>query len=269
MSTSPPGLVPIWARDAVPVERDANVLFVCFASATLRDDVKLQVDRFGVSSVASFRAVDVREHRREASPEWFDNWRSGPLRAIASGCLGGDLSALDAADRCFTFDVTARDPADLAHLQSIWAVSRWFFERGASVLLDAHAMRFLTASAVPDPRAVFDVKCEVSLVVETDATEPNGGHVVHTRGLRKVGRPDVVAVCSPEDVDLVADVIWQVAAGMAAGFLPALPRHGIDVTESESWYLVADDGDRFAQRLGLNNDARVLVDALGAPLTRG
>ena len=60
------------------------MLFVCFASATLRNDVKLQVDRFGVSSVASFRAVDVREHHREEGPEWFDNWRSGPLRAVAA-----------------------------------------------------------------------------------------------------------------------------------------------------------------------------------------
>jgi len=268
MSAPSLGLVPIWNHDAVTVERDANVLFVCFVNGPLRDDVKLQVDRFGVSSVASFRAVDVREHARETNVEWFENWRSGALRAVASDWLRGDLSALDAADRCFTFNVTVRDPADLAYLQSIWAICRWFFARGASVVLDVHTGRSFAPTDVPEPAAAFDVKREVNVVYETDATEPHGGHVIHTRGMKKFGRPDVVAVCSSDDAPFVGEVIWQLAGAMSLGFLPGLPRHGVDVSKDETWYLVADEGDAFANRLSLNNDARLLVDAAGASLTR-
>jgi hypothetical protein len=86
--------------------------------------------------------------------------------------------------------------------------------------------------------------------------------------MRKFGRPDVVAICSEREVNVAAEVVWQVASGMALGFMPQLPRHGIDISESESWYLIADAGDSFAIRLGLNNDARILVDANGQWLVR-
>ena len=262
-------LVPTWKREhPAAVGRDAHVLFVCFATGQLRDNVKLQVNRFGISCVESFHAVETREHLRESNREWFDNWRSGPVRNIATQDLRGDLAALDAADRCFTFEVTVADPPDLAHLQSIWALTRWFSARGATTVLDAHAMRWLGPHEVADPSEPFDAKREISLIFETDPTEPNGGHVLHTRGLRKFGRPDIVAVCSPDDVELIAEVIWQLASGMALGFMPALPQHGVDISETVSWYLVADSGDAFAKRLGLNNDARVLVDENGDPLIR-
>jgi hypothetical protein len=39
--------------------------------------------------------------------------------------------------------------------------------------------------------------------------------------MKKLGRPDVVAVCSGDDASFVAEVIWQIPDGMATGFLPA------------------------------------------------
>ncbi|MBS2013960.1 MAG: hypothetical protein JST00_13810 [Deltaproteobacteria bacterium] len=62
----------------------------------------------------------------------------------------------------------------------------------------------------------------------------------------------------PEERELFAEVLWQLASGMAHGFLPALPRHGVDLDEATTFYLVADEGGRFASKLGLDNDARVL-----------
>src|SRR5262249_12665547 len=40
---------------------------------------------------------------------------------------------------------------------------------------------------------------------------------------------------------------------------PGSLRHGLDVSENESWYLVADEADAFARRFGLNNDEKILV----------
>lgn len=254
------GLVPVWERTAVSsAGRDAHVLFVCFASLALREDVKFAVDRFGVSSIESLRAVDVREHAREANPDWFDGWRSGALRQIAERDLHADLAALDAADRCITLEIGVADPTDLAHLQSVWALARWFFARGANVALDVHAARFLRAADLPAPSSQFDVHENVSTIFETDATEPDGRHVLHTRGMRKFGRPDIVRICAPDDVDRAAEVLGQLASGMALGFMPALPRHGVDVSPEASWYLVADEDEAYSRRLGLGNDARLLV----------
>jgi hypothetical protein len=265
----PSGLVAKWERPQGPASgRRVHAMVVCFVHGELRDDIKLQVDRFGVSSVESFREVDTREHHRADDPEWFDNWRSGAARTIASRDLGGELSALDAADGCFTFVVDQPDPADLAHLQSLWALTRWFFARGASCAIDVHAMRFLRPGDVPAPAAELDIKREVSIIYETDATEPGGGHVLHTRGMRKVGRPDIIAVVAPAQVELVAEVMWQLASGMARGFMPGLPRHGVDLADDESWYLAADDADAFSGRLHLNNDARLLVTEDGETLVR-
>jgi hypothetical protein len=77
--------------------------------------------------------------------------------------------------------------------------------------------------------------------------------------------PDVVATCSPADVPMVAKVIWQIADGLAQGLMPASPRHGVDLPEG-TWCLTADEEDRAATLLALNNDARLLVDEANAPL---
>jgi hypothetical protein len=48
--------------------------------------------------------------------------------------------------------------------------------------------------------------------------------------------------------------------------MPELPRHGVDLEDDVSLYLVEDKAERYATQLGLNNDARVLVDEDGAHL---
>jgi hypothetical protein len=251
-------VVPLWAREpASKSEREAQVLLVVFAQS-LRDDVPLSAGRFGIPDKRSAELVDVREHERASAPEWFDGWRSGALRSIAEDDLGSALSDLDAADRCFTLEASLTEPPDLGYLQATWAVARWLVARGATVVLDVHAGRYLRGASLPEPDASFDVRRELNLIFETEPSEPGGGHILHTRGLRKFARPDVVSVCDPKDVELFADIVWQLADGMAQGFLPALPRHGVDVDEDTTLYLVEDEQGAYAELLGLNNDARVL-----------
>lgn len=249
---------PVWVREsATSSDRCAEILLVCFAAGDLREDVKLQVDRFGVPTKDSIQQVDVRQHLRSDNPEWFDNWRTDACHRIAMTDLGDRIADLDAADRCFTLSTTVSEPTDLAYLQATWAIARWLVARGATVVLDAYGMRYIAGAELPPP-GEFDVQNEVSMIFETDADEGAGGHVLHTRGMRKFGRPDVVTIVQPDEREMFAEILWQLAGGMAQGFLPALPKHGVDLDEATTLYLVADEGDRYASKLGLNNDARVL-----------
>ncbi len=157
---------------------------------------------------------------------------------------------------------------DHGYLQAAWAVARWMMARGATVVLDAHAATFVDAErlAARPFDAPFDVRREITIVFETDTTEASGDHVLHTRGMRKLGRPDLVALALPEDRDAVANLLGQLAQAIGDGPLPVLPRHGVDIAPNVTLFIVDDAGGAFAQRLGLDNDARLIVDANGRSL---
>lgn len=253
-----PPSVPLWPREhSTQSDREAHVFLVCFA-ADLRDDVPLSASRFGIPDRRSLEAFDVREHDRATTPEWFDGWRSDALRTVAESDLGPALSDLDAADRCITLEATLAEPGDLGYLQAAWGLARWLVERGATVVLDAHAGRYSRGTSLPPADSEFDVRREVSLIFETEPDEGAPGHILHTRGLRKFGRPDIVTLCKPAEVQVLSEILWELADGMAQGFLPALPRQGVDVDDETTLYLVEDPDREYEELLGLNNDARLL-----------
>lgn len=252
---------PVWTRDAhQPTERNADVLLVCFSHGPLRDDPPLDAGRFGVPSAAAVDLLDVRRQERATDPAVFDGWRAEPLHAIAARDLGASVTELDNADECHIIRAELADPADLGYLQAAWALARWLCARGASVVLDGHAARFWTSEQVlaVAPDAPFDVNREVSVIFETEPAFGTDGHFVHTRGLVKLARPDVVAVCGVNDADLVAELLKQLAIGMARGLVPSATRHGVDLGDGLTLYLGAPAPEVDVERLFLNNQATLL-----------
>ena len=245
--------------------RRPHAMLVVFADGPLADDVPMSRSRFGVPRAELVGELDVRAIPRGADPAWFDGWRTGSLREIASTDLGGDLAALDRATELHVVIAAPDAPADLGYLQALWGVARWMAARGATVVLDVHAHRFLHAADLPAADAPFDAAREVRLVFETSSTRSDRAHALHTRGLRKFGAPDLVALCGQDDAPLVSGVVGQVAAAIAAGAEVRRPRHGVEVAPGETWWVV-DDRDGLAELLQLNNPARVLVDGRGAHL---
>lgn len=207
---------------------------------------------------------EVRTIPRAADPGWFDRWRTGSLRAVAERDLP-DLGELDAADHLHMIVADVVGPADLGYLQAAWAAARAVVVRGASLVLDVHAMTFIAGAALAPPDAALDVRREVRIVYETDTTRPSAGHALHTRGMRKFGAPDLVALCSDADVALVSKVIEGLANAIARGEDVGVPRHGVELGGGVTWYLVEDEHG-LAQLLSLNNTARVLVDGTGHDL---
>ena len=240
-----------WTFDTTAAPRAAQVMLLVFGE--------------GARAAPEVPGVAVRPLPRAADPAWFDAWRAGSIRAVAEADLRGDLAALDRADHVHVVIAEPAAATDLAHLQGAWAAARALLETGASAALDVHALAWRTAATAPDPTAPLDLDRELRLVFEGAGGRADGAYPLHTRGLRKFGAPDLVALCSPGDAELVGDMARQLAHAMARGLDLARPRHALALGDTTTWYAV-DDVRGLAGLLGLQNEARVLVDEEGRHL---
>lgn len=253
-----------WSWSGAAPSRRPHVMLVAFSRGPLADDVPMSLARFGVPRAELIGELDVRTIDRAADPAWFDGWRSGSLRAIAADDLGAALTALDGATALHLIIAAPSAPADLGYLQAAWGVARWMAARGAGVILDVHAHRFQGGAALAPADAPFDPAREVRLIFETESTRTDRAHALHTRGLRKFGAPDLVALCGQADVEVVGGVVRELAA-LVAGGGTLDDGHPIAVAPGHTWQVV-DDRDGLAELLQLNNAARVIVDASGRHL---
>lgn len=214
-------------------EAQTELFFVCFGNAPLAE-VELSRQRFGLPSRELLERVEVLEHQRAAVTAWFEGWWTAAFGAIARRDLGEQLSTLTATDVCYTLSLKLEDRADLAPQQTIWGLSRWLCERGASVVLDVHAFHFRTRAEVAALSfESSDVERDVKLVFENQPTE-GGLHLLHTRGLCKFARPELLCYIQPGDVELMGRVMNQLARSLMEGASAAQIRlrvaEGVELT---------------------------------------
>jgi hypothetical protein len=211
--------VPVWPRPYFKASaQTTKIFFACFGSAPLAD-VEIRGSRFGLPSQELAAQVDVREHKRAATREWFEGWWHGAFGALAQQDLGEDLALLTTSNVCFTLGLELPDNADLAPLQTVWGLSRWLCARGANVVLDVHSFRFRTRAEV-DALGFegSDVLRDVKIVLETDTTE-DGLHLLHTRGLCKFARPELMCFIRPDDAAVMGRLMNQIARTLMEGAL--------------------------------------------------
>jgi len=210
--------IPTWPRSGFQPGGAPNVFqLFCFSTGPLKSDVPMSAGRFGLPSPEAMQQVEVRELTREMDSAWFDGFRSGSLRAIATQALS-DVSALDSATQLTAVLISRGDAADLSHLQAGWAVAQWLVARGVSVILDAQTNRFWKGADVADwpPNRPFALSSDVNIVVEAEPTSPTA--TIHTRGMQKFGRPDLVVRDVPgEQWDAVAGLVRALAGQLANG----------------------------------------------------
>ena len=227
-----------WPRPYFKASEQATKLFfVCFGRAPLAD-LEVSRARFGLPSAELSRQVDLREHFRAASRPWFEGWWTGAFGSIAEQDLQEELPLLTTSDVCYTLGLDVPDHADLAPAQTIWGLSRWLCARGASVVLDVHAFRFRTREDLDAlDLSQSDVQRDVKLVLETDATR-DGLHLMHTRGLCKFARPELMCFLRPDDARVMGRVMNQIARTLMEGAAAAQIRlkvaEGIELTTTPS-----------------------------------
>ncbi|MCK6550778.1 hypothetical protein L6R52_33380 [Myxococcota bacterium] len=246
-----------WARaDRRATGRIADVVFVVFHEGPLADGIAMSASTFGAPSPEAVGRCDVTKIE---DPSWLSGWRSGGIRNVAETQLGADLATLDRADRCHLVRATIADPPDLTYLQAAWAIARWLVARGATIVLDAYSITFHTAAKVKaqDPAGPFELARDVAIISEHEPSASRLGHVVHTRGLGKLARPDLIALVDPSRADEAADVLRALAGALADGFMP---RHagerapaGVAVPPQVSLHPLPEGS--LADSLHLNNDA--------------
>jgi hypothetical protein len=208
---------PVWPRPYFKAgELQTKIAFVCFGRAPL-GEVELGLSRFGLPSAELAREVQMREHQRKSAAAYFQGWWSGSFGVIAARDLEGELALLTTSDVCFSLTFDGPDRADLAPAQTVWGLSRWLCTRGINVVLDIHAMRFRSRAEVEAlDFAESDATRDVKIVLETDATR-HGLHLMHTRGLCKFARPELMCFIEPSDAAVMGRAMNQIARTLMEG----------------------------------------------------
>jgi hypothetical protein len=255
--------VPAWPRPYFEAtEQQTKIFFVCFGKAPLAE-LPLSRARYGLPESEALKQIEVREHQRASSGAWFEGWWSGSFAAVAQRDLADDLALLTTSDTCFTLGLELADQPDLSPQQSVWALARWFCERGAHVVLDVHPYKFRTRPDVEQlDFAGSDVLRDIKLVLESEPTR-DGLHLMHTRGLCKFARPELVGFVAPGDAALVGQAMNQIARSLMEGKSPARIR--LELAEGVELTACASDDARLIESLGLEA-AVVLVRADGGSL---
>jgi hypothetical protein len=248
-----------WPRpDFEATGRAAAVTLVAFAT-----DPDLGADLTLAGTVpagAPVDALDVRLHRYADSPDWIDNWRGEALRTLATQQLP-DLTELDAATCCYSVTIEVDDPADLTHLQLAWAVAAALGRAGASTVLDVLAAHWLTGAAVAAlaPGRPFQIQDEISLIAESESS-PGFGHAIHTRGMAKLGRPDLIAGVPADRIEHTGRILNHLAGLLAAGHV-LVPGQRLRVNGDQTLTVAPYLPDGTVPDVNLNNEAVLLLDS--------
>ncbi|HZN74586.1 MAG TPA: hypothetical protein VFC00_23205 [Micromonosporaceae bacterium] len=250
-----------WPRPAFRATgRRAAISLIAFADENVLGTGGELVLRSIVPTTAPIDALDLRIHQYADSPEWIDGWRTGAPRNIATKQLE-DLDRLDAAPWCYSINVEVDDPVDLSHLQLAWAVASTLATSGSFAALDAYACHWLRGLDVAalSPDRPFVIQREVSLIAETEPT-PGFGHAVHTRGMLKFARPDLITGVPADRIEETGQILNHLARMLAEGQVFELGQR-LRFDGGRSLTVAAYAPDASTPEVHLNNDGLLLVDA--------
>ncbi|MCO4771610.1 MAG: hypothetical protein KDA24_16375 [Deltaproteobacteria bacterium] len=259
--------VPVWPRPHwVAGGGAANVTLFVFSQVGVDGStLPLKTRAHGVPAGGLPEGVDVQTVARVDAPDWVNGFFSPALMALAERDLGWKGAPPVEPTAVHVVKVESDDPSDLRHIQGAWALARAFVDTGGFALLDAHAHAWLAPQQLAD--RPFDgpmrMQDEVSIVFETEPSH-DYGHLLHTRGLLKFGRPDlIVHGIPPKHGVRIADIVNQLAERLALG-ARLDPGDTIDLEGLGALRADAYEPGTNAPDLQLNNRGLVLV-----PLGRG
>jgi hypothetical protein len=130
-------------------------------------------------------------------------------------------------------------------------------------VLDVHAMRYRTRAEVDTlDFAGSDVQRDVKIVLENEPTR-DGLHLLHTRGLCKVARPELLCFVRPEDAGVMARFVNQIARTLVEGATPSQIR--LKVIDGVELVAVPSSEASLVGSLGLESGV-MLARSDGAPL---
>lgn len=170
-----------------------------------------------------FRGFSIEARYRGDDPAWFEGWINprSSFGALLMRTPDIDMVALSQCKAAMIVTGAFEEPSDLGYLQRAFLVMKLLAERaGAVAACDVQAMVWWPKSqleALPEGWD-FDVSDHVRVVFEAQEREPGAGHLCHTLGMAKFGRPDLaIGGLDREHADAVGDMLEMLATALAEG----------------------------------------------------
>ena len=248
--------VALWGRPRFrALDRTAEVVLFVLAKEALRTDSPLDAEEQGLPAEVNLDTIGLQRSSRESVEGLLAS-----LRVRAASDLG-TTEALDSAQVVYRVRAVRQDPPDLGYLQGAWAVTRWLCSLGATAVLDGFPIVWRPSAEILEwrPDRELSIRREVSVTLETDA-ESGGKHILHTRGMGKFARFDLIARVQASEREKAGELLLGLAQAQALGHVLRVDRENW-VTGVGGGRLVPYAPGINAPEVNLNNDG-LLLEAL-------
>jgi len=179
---------------------------------------------------SSARAVRPADYRTEGLPPEFEVRKVTAAGDQVLPFMGGELAGVlrtespelwaraAQAPECLILKGEFSDPPTLNYLRDTVGMIAWFFDQGAVAVLDPQRLKIYGPVEWWDEVFAPTPPRLSSQVVIVSSAEPDGGRRLHTRGMRKFGRPDLNIRSVPLEreraaIDLINRLIVMQAEG--------------------------------------------------------
>lgn len=170
-----------------------------------------------------FAGFQIEARYRGDDPAWFDGWVS-PRSSFGAALMrtpGLDMVALTACKAVMILSAEIEDPKDLGYMQRAFLILKLLAEKaGAVAACDVESILWWTGKDLAElPEGwEFDMADHVRVVFESQEREPGTGHLCHTLGMAKFGRPDLaIGGLAPEHAEPAGDMLESLATALAEG----------------------------------------------------
>jgi hypothetical protein len=143
------------------------------------------------------KGTDLQGYSVQEHPGYLEDLRSGYLWEAFNARDAALAARVAACESCIVLAGDVTDAMDLLYLRDMIGVGEWLFACGAAVIYDPQAFTWwsredwhsgLFAAGEPQPHKHVQIL----------HSDEDGGHWLHTRGLRLFGRPDISVRNVPE-----------------------------------------------------------------------
>lgn len=191
--------LPTWERPYYrPGGGDAFVFYVVFGEFP-DAELKASRDAYRAQGVPDGITTTRHDRTRPDHAGWFVGFLTGHLGQLLdeeSGAEGALALAVRAAPACLVVTGTVADPPTLDYLRDVIGLVTCALDAGGVGVLDGTSLRWWSPAAwrrdIFAPEAP-DLPKYADILVSEDTTARRGDRTLwlHTRGLRKFGRPDL------------------------------------------------------------------------------
>ncbi len=213
-----------WVRPHhVPTARAMRIELVALLDGNAHVDAALGRARDELAADRAWDALEIDVRARATDVGRLDRLLDGRAGLALADRDEADRLAAARCQRYVTVEAAPPDAADLAPLQAAAALLRALaVEEDLALAWDAGAARWWAPAelAALAPARPFALDEHVRVVVEAVERRPGAGHLVRSRGLAKLARPDVGARVPRPRAAAVAELVRDVARLFADGAAP-------------------------------------------------